>query len=154
MMMKNLLKLRFISHGHENVCYHPDEVTFITTPSTNGLTTPVQMSQTFGNIWNSTQQFTITPRTGSIFVTFHVTLFGTVGLINKFMDSDWSEKLWSAAVNGKMTDIEILVREETFGAHRFLLSARSPVFAAMFASGMKEAKTGLDRIEGVDPSIF
>jgi len=53
-----------------------------------------------------------------------------------------------------MTDVEFLVGEEAFGAHRSLLSARSPVFAAMFASGMKEALTGRVRIEDVNPTTF
>ena len=53
-----------------------------------------------------------------------------------------------------MTDVEILVGEDAFGAHRSLLSARSPVFAAMFASGMKEAECGQVRIEDVDPVVF
>ena len=52
-------------------------------------------------------------------------------------------------------DVELfLVGEEAFGAHRSLRSARSPVFATMFASGMKEADTGQVRIEDVDPSTF
>ncbi len=53
-----------------------------------------------------------------------------------------------------MTDVEFLVEEEAFGAHRSLLSARSPVLAAMFTSGMKEAKTGKVLIEDVDSSLF
>jgi len=74
--------------------------------------------------------------------------------INKPVDSTFGEQLWAAAVNRKMTDIEFLVGEESFGAHRSLLSARSPVFAAMFASGMKEDKTGQVHIEDVDPTTF
>jgi len=151
----HLLKLRFITHDHGNVRYHPDEVTFFTTPSTDGLIEPVQMSQaSFDQIWNSIQQFTITSQTRSILVTFYVKHVCTVGLVNKFMDSDWSGELWAAAVNRKMTDVEFFVGEESFGAHRSLLSARSPVFAAMFASGMMEAETGQVRIEDVDPNIF
>ena len=53
-----------------------------------------------------------------------------------------------------MTDVEFLVGEEALGAHRSLLCARSPVFAAMFASGMKEAENGHVRIEDVDPPSF
>ena len=70
------------------------------------------------------------------------------------MDSIWSEQLWDAAVNKKMTDVEFLVEDESFGVHRSFLSARSPVFAAMFASGMKEADTGQVCIEDVDPTTF
>lgn len=39
-------------------------------------------------------------------------------------------------------------------AHRFILTARSPVFAAMFNSGMSECLTGKVRIENVDPTTF
>ena len=78
--------------------------------------------------------------------TFHVQLRSTVSnYINKLMDSTWSQQLWAAAIERKMTDVEFLVGEETFGAHRFLLSVRSPVFAAMFASRVKEAATSQHR---------
>jgi len=70
------------------------------------------------------------------------------------VDSTFGEQLWAAAVNKKMTDVEFLVGVEAFGAHRSLLSARSPVFASMFASGMKETKTGKVCIEDVDPTTF
>ena len=48
----------------------------------------------------------------------------------------------------------MLVGEDTFGAHRSLISARNPVFAAMFASGMKEAETGRVLIGDVDSTAF
>jgi len=53
-----------------------------------------------------------------------------------------------------MTDVEFLVGGITIGAHRSLLSTRSPVFAAMFASGMKEAVSGQLHIKDVDPTTF
>jgi len=80
--------------------------------------------------------------------------FLSYGHINKMLDSTWSEQLWAAAADKNMTDVEFLVGEESFGAHRSLLSARSPVFAAMFSSGMKEVETGRVRIEDVDSDIF
>jgi len=53
-----------------------------------------------------------------------------------------------------MPDVEFLVGEEAFGAHRSLLSARSPVFAAMFASGKNEAERGQVKIGDADPATF
>jgi len=89
------------------------------------------------------------------FVTFHATLRSSVlNFINKPLDSTWSGQLWASSVNRKMVNVEFLVGEETFGAHRSLISARSPVFSAMFGSGMKEAETGQVRIEDVDPTTF
>ena len=86
---------------------------------------------------------------------FYDKMLSTVpNFTNKLVDSIFSEQLWASAVNRMMTDVEFLVGEEAFGAHRSLLSARSPVFAAMFASGMKEAETGQVRIEDVDPTTF
>ena len=88
-------------------------------------------------------------------ITFHAKLRSTVDtFVNISVDPTWSKQLWAAAVNRKMTDVELLVGKESLGAHRSLLSARSPVFAAMFASGMKEAATGQVRIEDVDPATF
>ena len=53
-----------------------------------------------------------------------------------------------------MTDVEFLVGDEDFGSHRLILSVRSPVFAAMFSSGMKEVETGQVHIEDVDLETF
>jgi len=86
---------------------------------------------------------------------FTVKLRSTIpNFINKLVDSNWSEQLWAAAINSKLTDVKFIVGGTTFSAHRSLLSARSPVFAAMFASGMKEAETGQVRIEDIDPVTF
>ena len=53
-----------------------------------------------------------------------------------------------------LTDVELLVGNSSFSAHRALLSARSPVFAAMFRSRMKESRTGRVLISDVDPETF
>jgi len=71
---------------------------------------------------------------------------------NKLVDSIFGEQLWAAVL--KMTNVQFLVGEKSFGAHRSLLSARSPVFSAMFSSGMKEAETGQVCIKDVDPDTF
>ena len=73
---------------------------------------------------------------------------------HKFVDSTWKEQLWASAVNKQFTDVEFLVGDESISAHRSLLSARSPVFAAMFASGMEETITGQVCIEDADFSTF
>lgn len=70
------------------------------------------------------------------------------------VDFNWKNELWAATANRKFTDVEFLVGEETFNAHRSLLSARSPVFAGMFNCGMEEARTGRVCIEDINPITF
>lgn len=62
--------------------------------------------------------------------------------------------LWDVAVNRKMTNVEFVIGEESFGVHRSLLSVRSPVLAALFTIRMKKADTGQGCIEDVDPITF
>ncbi len=88
-------------------------------------------------------------------ITFHVKVVNTIANYDfKFIDKTWENQIWNAVVNRKFTDVELLVGDQSFPAHRFVLSARSPVFAAMFNSGMAETQTGQVRIEDVDPNIF
>ena len=61
----------------------------------------------------------------------------------QLVDVTLQEQLWSAACNQQLTDVEFLVGDESFSAHRFILSARSPVFTAMFNS---ETTTGIVKI--------
>jgi len=88
--------------------------------------------------------------------TFHVQVFNLIANYGfKFVDSTWEAQIWSAAIAKKFTDVEFLVGDQSFAAHRFILSARSPVFAAMFKSGMAEDRTGQVRIgDDVDVNIF
>jgi len=96
-----------------------------------------------------------TPLSCPFVITFKVKVHSTItSFVNKIIDSTWSGELWAAAVDRNMTDVEFLVGEEAFGAHRSLLATRSPVFAAMFASGMEETATGQVRIEDTDPTTF
>jgi len=90
--------------------------------------------------------FTITfnVRLGSKVKNFHYT----------FIDSLWKDQVWAASVVKQGTDVEFLVGKEVFGAHRHLLSARSPVFAAMLKSGMNESLTGKIRIDDLDSTTF
>jgi len=155
--------LKLLSYGHHQMRCQVYEVGFSITQDQNNYIyqqLSVQQAHTNDDLLGvfSTNSFStrlINPLIQSFLVTFHVKLVSTVNnYINKPLDSTWSGHLWAAAVNRKMTDVEFLVGEEAFGAHRSLLSARSPVFAAMFASGMNEAVTGRVTIEDVDPTTF
>jgi len=158
--------LRFLSYGHESICYRISEVICsINGQDQNSFThqqiimtrTEPKDENTSLRVFTSNLSDTeiTTPFSCPFVITFHVELFSTVAhFINVPLDVTWSEQLWAAAVNRKMTDVEFLVGEEVYGAHRSLLSVRSPVFSAMFASGMKEAETGRVRIEDVDPNTF
>lgn len=90
------------------------------------------------------------------YIIFYVHLESVVpNFGHKILDSTWKEHLWASSVKKQFTDFEFLVGDESFAAHRSLLSARSPVFAAMFRSGMQESQTGKVRLdEDVKPSTF
>jgi len=163
--MYTLSTLKFLSYGHESVCSKIDQVTCSIDGQDQNSSTHQQilMTMTAPKDINALLVFTsnlsatelTTPLSSPFVITFHAKLRNTVKkFINTPVDVTWSEQLWGASTNRKMTDVEFLVGEEAFGAHRSLISARSPVFAAMFASGMKEAETGQVRIEDVDPATF
>ena len=86
---------------------------------------------------------------------FHIKLSGMVANFDrKLMDSTCGVQLWAASINKQQTDVEFLVGDEAFSAHRRLLSTRSPVFEAMFTIGMEEATSGKVFINDVDPGTF
>jgi len=162
-------KLKFLSHSHDNLIGRIEEVICSidqdNRSDTKNITIKMIERETHNKdifrvffipdilLPTNTRHYRSNPF--SCLFTFHIQLRSTVSnYINKLMDSTWSQQLWAAAIERKMTDVEFLVGEETLGAHRSLLSARSPVFAAMFASRMKEATTGQVRIEDVDPTTF
>ena len=64
------------------------------------------------------------------------------------------EELWTAAVNREFTDIELIVADRTFPAHKAIVAARSPVFGAMFRSDMIESRTNRVNIDDTDPFTF
>ena len=159
--------LKFLSFGHGDISCIVEEVICFIHQEDSSLNQRIKMEYETTQDDNILQvfstQFTSFPRAKELtiplscpfVITFQARLSSTIPtFVNKMIDSIWSEDLWNAAVNRKMTDVDFLVGEETFGAHRSLVSARSPVFAAMFASGMKEAATGQVRIEDVDPTTF
>ncbi len=156
--------LKFLSYGHGSICSTISEVTCsIDGPVPNQINSTHQqvlMSKTMfpKNKTTSLQMFTsnlsavelTSPFSCPFVITFHAKLRSTVDtFVNISVDPTWSKQLWTAAVNRKMTDVELLVGKESFGAHRSLLSARSPVFAACSKAGMKEVETGQVRIEDV-----
>lgn len=88
-------------------------------------------------------------------ITFHIQLESTLENFDyDFVDSTWKDQIWGAASANKLTDVVLVVGNEFIYAHRFILSARSPIFAAMFKSGMSESQTSKVHIEGVDPTPF
>ena len=88
-------------------------------------------------------------------ITFYVKLASKIPNFNySFRDSLFGDRLWAGSLNGRFTDVELVVGSRTFSANRALLSARSPVFSAMFNAGMEEARNGRVQIDGVDPDVF
>ena len=51
-------------------------------------------------------------------------------------------------------DVEIVVRGYKFSAHKAILSARSPVFRAMFELSMKEKVLNRVDIDDIDKEVF
>ncbi len=104
---------------------------------------------------NSPQIFTIEAYQIPSKITFYVKFVEIFTSFSyAFRDTRLADDLWGAALNRKMTDVELFVESTTFAAHRFILSARSPVFYAMFNSAFEEAKSGKVRIEGVNADTF
>ena len=64
------------------------------------------------------------------------------------------EDLWTAAVCKQFTDIEFLVGDQVFPAHKAIVAARSPVFDTMLTTDMLESKTNKVKIEDIEPAIF
>ncbi|EDS30483.1 roadkill [Culex quinquefasciatus] len=54
----------------------------------------------------------------------------------------------------KLTDVTFIIRGQDFPAHKCILAARSPVFAAMFSHSMQEAIDSIVNIPDVDPAVF
>lgn len=56
--------------------------------------------------------------------------------------------------NEESSDVTIYVGDEEYFAHKLILSTRSPVFAAMFKTDMKEKEEDTVEIEDVEPEVF
>ena len=50
------------------------------------------------------------------------------------LDTLFGQQMWQAAVNQAGTDYEMIAEGKRFFVHKFVLAARSPVFAALFAA--------------------
>ncbi|KAJ6644143.1 Speckle-type POZ protein [Pseudolycoriella hygida] len=55
---------------------------------------------------------------------------------------------------GDFTDVTVTCKGQRFNAHKAILAARSPVFAAMFRSEMKEVESGLIDITDMEADIL
>ncbi|KAL1403676.1 hypothetical protein pipiens_005590 [Culex pipiens pipiens] len=68
--------------------------------------------------------------------------------------SEVLENYASLLSNEQLSDVTILVDQKKFYAQRAILSVRSPVFAAMFQSGMQESALNRIVIEDIEPDVF
>lgn len=66
------------------------------------------------------------------------------------MQSNYEDMLLS----GQNSDVILQVKDKKFNCHRCILSARSPVFNAMFEHDMKEKISGVVIIEDAEPAVF
>ena len=62
------------------------------------------------------------------------------------------QQLWAAALNRAGTDYELVAERKTFFVHKFVLAARSPVFAAQFAGA--RAHLGQGRPQRMRTTIY
>lgn len=70
------------------------------------------------------------------------------------IDTRMSDEFWASAREKQFTDFEFLVGDRIFPAHRGIVAARSPVFAAMFKADMVESRTQRVIIEDIESSVF
>lgn len=57
-------------------------------------------------------------------------------------------------VNGKFSDVTLLVGDKQFAAHKAILIARSPVFAAMFSHPTKELLENRATLHDIEANVF
>lgn len=62
--------------------------------------------------------------------------------------------LESAFSHKEFTEVQIQCGYKVFDCHQFMLSARSPVFRAMFQAEMKEKRNKMVNVKDVDPDVF
>ena len=65
-----------------------------------------------------------------------------------------SKDLSTLLSDEKFSDVEITCGERTFSCHKNILSARSPVFKAMFMAGMKETTSGKVEIKDYSSDVI
>ncbi|UYV69892.1 SPOPL [Cordylochernes scorpioides] len=69
-------------------------------------------------------------------------------------ESRWSEEVGSLLESPKFSDVVLKAGGCTVQAHKNILAARSPVFAAMFEHEMKENRENLVEIEDMEPEVL
>ncbi|XP_045033607.1 uncharacterized protein LOC116928948 [Daphnia magna] len=73
----------------------------------------------------------------------------------QLIDSLRAIDLWNMFQLEIITDVEFLVGEKTFAAHRVIIATRSPVFATLFNTSTVESVTGKIRIDDAfAPDVF
>lgn len=65
-----------------------------------------------------------------------------------------AEDLSELCTSDENSDVTLKIDDETISAHKAILAARSPVFAAMFENEMSEKKTGIVNISDCDLEPF
>ena len=84
--------------------------------------------------------------------------FYVIGSVDSYpfqrCDIRMGKQLWTAAKDTQLTDVEFIVGDRSFWAHKFILAARSPVLKAMFGADMIESRTGRVSIDDADPDTF
>ena len=78
----------------------------------------------------------------------------SVPLGNEELTSSLSQNLEKLFNNRTGTDVSFIIDGKEIKAHKWMLSARSPVFAAMVESGMKESVENRVEINDIAPDIF
>lgn len=69
--------------------------------------------------------------------------------------TDLHQQLGELLQSHKGADITLFVSGESFMAHKIILAARSPIFMAeFFGSPMKESRSGVVDINGIEPAAF
>ncbi|RZC93913.1 hypothetical protein C5167_016607 [Papaver somniferum] len=68
--------------------------------------------------------------------------------------SDIGQHFGKLLESGKGTDVNFVVDEETFAAHKLVLAARSPVFRAQLFGPMKDQNTQCIKIEDMEAPVF
>ena len=70
------------------------------------------------------------------------------------VDTLRSTNLWSAVEKKTLTDVEFIVCGVTRAAHRFIVGARSPVFASLFEDATVESVTRKIKITDIEVEVF
>merc|ERR1719348_39746 len=64
------------------------------------------------------------------------------------------QDLETAFTNMELSDVQLRCGGQVFDCHQFMLSARSPVFRAMFQSNMMEKETGKVDVKDLHPDVL